>query len=107
MKLQINKDIMTNSDINLLSVYNTYYLACKKLLDKYLKDFDLQKLFDIYIGKNVLNKFRQDHGYKDGTYKKIWNGVEDNIIMNEILQNGINSVDEIYSKLEICYKNIK
>lgn len=37
---------MTNSDINLLSVYNTYYLACKKLLDKYLKDFDLQKLFD-------------------------------------------------------------
>lgn len=46
MKLQINKDIMTNSDINLLSVYNTYYAACKKLLDKYLKDFDLQKLFD-------------------------------------------------------------
>ena len=37
---------MTNSDINLLSVYNTYYAACKKLLDKYLKDFDLQKLFD-------------------------------------------------------------
>lgn len=46
MKLQINKDIMTNTDINLLSIYNTYYLACKKLLDKYLKDFDLQKLFD-------------------------------------------------------------
>ena len=46
MKLQINKDIMNNSDINLLSVYNTYYAACKKLLDKYLKDFDLQKLFD-------------------------------------------------------------
>ena len=68
---------------------------------------NLQKLFDIYIGKNVLNKFRQDHGYKDGTYKKIWNGVEDNIIMNEILQSGVNSVDEIYSKLEICYKNIK
>ena len=68
---------------------------------------NLQKLFDIYIGKNVLNKFRQDHGYKDGTYKKIWNGVEDNVVMNEILQSGVNSVDEIYSKLEICYKNIK
>lgn len=37
---------MTNTDINLLSIYNTYYAACKKLLDKYLKDFDLQKLFD-------------------------------------------------------------
>ena len=46
MRLQINKDIMTNTDINLLSIYNTYYAACKKLLDKYLKDFDLQKLFD-------------------------------------------------------------
>ena len=37
---------MTNTDINLLSIYNTYYAACKKLLDKYLKDFALQKLFD-------------------------------------------------------------
>lgn len=46
MKLQINKDIMSNTDINLLSIYNSYYSACKKLLDKYLKDFDLQKLFD-------------------------------------------------------------
>ena len=51
---------------------------------------NLQKLFDIYIGN-----------------KKIWNGVEDNVVMNEILQSGVNSVDEIYSKLEICYKNIK
>ncbi|ARR02631.1 dUTPase, dimeric [Campylobacter vicugnae] len=67
---------------------------------------NLQKLFNIYIGKNVLNKFRQDHGYKDGTYKKIWNGVEDNAIMNEILQSGINSVDEIYSKLENQYQKI-
>ena len=55
MKLQINKDIMTNSDINLLSVYNTYYLACKKLLDKYLKDFDLQKLFETNYQKRYIN----------------------------------------------------
>mgnify|MGYP004566597373 FL=1 len=37
---------MSNTDINILSIYNTYYSACKKLLDKYLKDFDLQKLFE-------------------------------------------------------------
>ena len=55
MKLQINKDIMTNSDINLLSVYNTYYAACKKLLDKYLKDFDLQKLFETNYQKRYIN----------------------------------------------------
>ena len=55
MKLQINKDIMTNADINLLSIYNTYYAACKKLLDKYLKDFDLQKLFDTNYQRHYIS----------------------------------------------------
>jgi dimeric dUTPase (all-alpha-NTP-PPase superfamily) len=35
-------------------------------------------LYSQYIGKNVLNFFRQDHGYKEGTYQKIWGGREDN-----------------------------
>lgn len=36
-------------------------------------------LFESYVGKNVLNKFRQDNGYKEGTYIKIWkDGREDN-----------------------------
>lgn len=39
-------------------------------------DFDM--LFKGYVGKNVLNFFRQDHGYQDGSYLKIWNGKEDN-----------------------------
>ena len=26
----------------------------------------LEELFDLYIGKNVLNRFRQNHGYKTG-----------------------------------------
>ena len=46
---------MSNTDINLLSIYNTYYSACKKLLDKYLKDFDLQKLFDTNYEKNYVS----------------------------------------------------
>lgn len=41
-------------------------------------DLDFDRLFVAYVGKNVLNFFRQDHGYKDGTYIKIWNGKEDN-----------------------------
>ncbi len=88
-------------NLNLFDLLRDYFRVALKC------GVNLQKLFDIYIGKNVLNKFRQDHGYKDGTYKKNWNGVEDNVVMNEILQSGVNSVDEIYSKLEICYKNIK
>lgn len=35
-------------------------------------------LYRSYVGKNVLNLFRQDHGYKDGTYQKVWHGQEDN-----------------------------
>ena len=37
-----------------------------------------------YIGKNVLNFFRQDHGYQDGTYIKEWGGREDNEHLVEI-----------------------
>jgi dimeric dUTPase (all-alpha-NTP-PPase superfamily) len=31
-------------------------------------NLDLPTLHSLYIGKNVLNKFRQDNGYKGGTY---------------------------------------
>lgn len=39
---------------------------------------DFDQLFKGYVGKNVLNFFRQDHGYQDGTYVKVWQGKEDN-----------------------------
>jgi len=38
----------------------------------------LPELFDLYVGKNVLNGFRQDHGYRTGEYRKLWAGREDN-----------------------------
>jgi len=37
------------------------------------------------VGKNVLNFFRQDHGYKAGTYQKLWQGREDNEHLVEVL----------------------
>ena len=40
----------------------------------------------LYIGKNCLNQFRQDNGYKEGHYIKVWNGKEDNVVMVEILE---------------------
>ncbi|MCD6654797.1 MAG: dUTP diphosphatase [Sulfurovum sp.] len=65
---------------------------------------NLDALYKLYIGKNVLNQFRQDHGYKEGTYHKLWNGIEDNIIMQQCLdtQEGI-TADELYSALEAAY----
>jgi dimeric dUTPase (all-alpha-NTP-PPase superfamily) len=43
------------------------------------------QLFRSYVGKNVLNFFRQDHGYKIGTYLKVWDGREDNEHLVEVI----------------------
>ena len=49
-------------------------------------DMSFDELYEIYVGKNVLNMFRQDNGYKEGTYRKIWNGREDNEYLADILK---------------------
>ena len=43
------------------------------------------ELFDLYVGKNVLNSFRQQNGYQDGSYRKTWGGREDNEHLVELL----------------------
>lgn len=59
----------------------------------------------IYIGKNCLNKFRQDNGYKEGTYIKVWNGDEDNVAMMKIISSNDNiTFEDTYSKLQELYK---
>ena len=76
----------------------TFFRLCEKL------GLGFDELYSLYIGKNILNIFRQDHGYKDGTYIKVWNGKEDNVVMQEILINNSNiGVDELYKELEKRY----
>ena len=69
------------------------------------------ELFRQYVGKNVLNVFRQDNGYKEGTYQKIWSGREDNEVLVEIIQalNASQSdfKDEIYVSLKTAYETSK
>ncbi|MFT7491042.1 MAG: dimeric dUTPase (all-alpha-NTP-PPase superfamily) [Pseudohongiellaceae bacterium] len=48
-------------------------------------EMTFEDLYSGYVGKNVLNFFRQDHGYKEGTYKKIWAGREDNEHLVELV----------------------
>ena len=83
---------------DLLKIYFSMSLKC---------GVNLSSLYECYVGKNVLNRFRQDHGYKEGAYKKVWNGKEDNAVMNEILARGLKSVDEIYTALEAEYQAVK
>ena len=65
---------------------------------------NLDALYKLYVGKNILNKFRQDHGYKDGTYIKIWNGEEDNVTMQSILETQENiTPEELYTALSKAY----
>lgn len=55
------------------------------------------QLYEQYIGKNVLNFFRQDNGYKEGTYRKEWNGREDNEYLVEII-NDLDAEDPQYQE---------
>ena len=72
-----------------------------------LMAMDLDELFRQYVGKNTLNFFRQDHGYKEGSYIKIWHGEED----NEVLANLVTTLDtsaddfqqQLYSALAAKY----
>ncbi len=48
-------------------------------------ELDWDRLFRQYVGKNVLNGFRQDHGYKEGHYRKTWLGREDNEHLVELM----------------------
>ncbi len=89
-----------------LSVSRRIELA---LFESIMKDCEIswEELYCQYVGKNVLNMFRQDRGYKEGTYQKIWNGREDNEYLVEIIDSLDSSQlqfkDEVYSALEAAY----
>lgn len=61
-----------------------------------------QGLYRQYMLKNTLNIFRQDNGYKDGEYDKIWNGKEDNEYLGNISPSA-ETMEEIYGELEYIY----
>jgi len=72
-----------------------------------LTDLSFDELFRHYVGKNVLNFFRQDHGYKTGEYIKVWNGREDNEVLMDVLKatdaNSADFKDKVYQGLKQAY----
>ena len=66
-------------------------------------------LYRHYVGKNVLNFFRQDHGYQDGTYVKLWQGREDNEHLSELLESlddgAADFPDQVYQALASRYQS--
>lgn len=72
-----------------------------------MMSMDVPELYRRYVVKNQLNTFRQEHGYKDGTYVKIWNTVEDNVIAFNIMEeNPSFTPEQLYKKLEEEYARI-
>lgn len=71
-------------------------------------NMNFDQLYRGYVGKNVLNFFRQDHGYKDGSYRKHWHdGREDNEhLVEAVLSLDATKVefkDELYVALKTRY----
>jgi len=68
------------------------------------------QLYIAYVGKNVLNFFRQDHGYQDGSYHKQWGGKEDNEHLVEIVgkldTNLATFKDDLYSEMKAVYQQL-
>lgn len=83
-----------------------------ELLEKFWECVDavgmsFDELYRLYIGKNALNQFRQKHGYKEGTYMKVWGEKEDNAVMQDILSKEPDiSYEELLNRLEEIYEKL-
>ena len=69
-------------------------------------------VYNMYIGKNVLNQFRKANGYKEGTYIKMWLGKEDNEYLTQLMTDftvqGITPTPEkLTVRLTEFYKSVK
>jgi dimeric dUTPase (all-alpha-NTP-PPase superfamily) len=95
-------EMMAQSTIANRSMHFSVFANIMELIEM---DFD--QLYRMYVGKNVLNFFRQDHGYKDGSYIKLWQGREDNEHLAELLteldSNTSGFKDAVYQALESRY----
>lgn len=72
-------------------------------------EMSFEQLYRGYVGKNVLNFFRQDNGYKDGSYRKHWHdGREDNEHLVEAVLSldatRVEFKDELYQALVVRYQ---
>lgn len=69
---------------------------------------DFEALYRGYVGKNVLNRFRQDRGYQQGTYRKHWGGREDNewlvILTADLDPESANFAADLHAALDACYR---
>lgn len=78
------------------------------LIVEQIEGFGIEEMYKLYIGKNALNSVRQNHGYKDGNYIKIWDGREDNVWLTEYMNSEGSDIsyDGVIKALEDKYKSL-
>ena len=105
-------DVMLKVENIMLIVLVKENLDLEKLLIEFfdlviMGGLNLETLYRLYVGKNILNQFRQDNGYKDGSYIKLWNGEEDNVVMKRIWEeNGDIKPEVLYKELAKAYLSL-
>ena len=93
-------------------IHASYGIEYSYLLYNFIKimkalDIDLDLLHRLYNGKLMLNKFRQDNGYKEGKYRKIWDNKEDNVHMLDIIRINKNITNDVlYEALSNRYNSL-
>jgi len=84
-------------------------LDLEKLISEFfdlvvMSGLNIESLYRLYVGKNILNQFRQDNGYKEGSYIKVWAGEEDNVVMKRIWEENADiKPDSLYKELTKLY----
>lgn len=124
-QIEASESLDLDADVSLLQRVDHGNLSLMERLE-YLDatirgcEWSWEELYKAYIGKVALNNFRQDHGYKEGTYQKIWGyehdpdtleihtGLEDNYFLEQILSElsltpGALTYEAVYHKLDIAY----
>ncbi len=66
-----------------------------------LMGFTLEDLYKEYMVKNILNGFRQDHGYKDGTYITNWSLTEGTKCEDNVFAFGISKTMDVNEEFPI------
>ncbi len=108
-KFASQNEVIAKVENIMIQVLDKNSLVIEDLISEFfdlvvMSGLDLETLYRLYVGKNILNQFRQDNGYKDGTYIKIWDGQEDNVIMKRIWENNTDiKPDGLYTELTKLY----
>lgn len=69
--------------------------------------FTLENVLKWYIAKNCLNIFRQENGYKEGKYIKVWNDKEDNVVLADLVATCETvDYDQLHQQLTEAYSKV-